>query len=64
MQNNAISLDAFEVVVTTLQRETMPSLHDQLMLCRIALSLIADVRELTAALEVATESRVREAEQG
>lgn len=45
MQNSGISLDAFEVVVTTLQRETMPSLHDQLMLCRIALSLIADVRE-------------------
>lgn len=64
MQNNGLSLDAFEVVITTLQRETVPSLHDQLMLCRIALSLIADVRELTAALEVANESRVREAAHG
>lgn len=58
MMNNAISLNAFEVVVTTAQQAEAPSMHDQLMLCQIALSLIADVRELTAALALATDAHV------
>lgn len=60
MLNNAISLDAFEVIVTTSQQAETPSMHDQLMLCQIALSLIADVRELNAALKLATDARVEE----
>lgn len=67
MKNNEISLDVFETLATeTLATEwqgaEMPTFHEHRLLCRIVLTLISDVRELTAALAVATEARAIEGE--
>lgn len=63
MNNNEISLDVFEHVATNwLTADEVLPIHYQRILCRIVLTLIADVREASAVAALITEARAIELE--